>query len=402
MFSISSATRYLLAILLTLTTFTSAERTLSSTSLVSCQANSAIGATQFDVTLYPDSNVLSVYIVGSTTITGYIAIDLTVDAYGLDAYTTTLYPCQIGLKGMCPMSAGSLNLNTTTPVPGSALKQVPSIAYTVPDLDASVQLRIKNNATGEQLACVQANLSNGKTVYQAAVCWVLAIIIGLALIAAAVAATKAESISAAAVAADALALFGYFQSQAMLGMLAVPLPPITASWFQNFEWSMGIINVGFVESIATWYQRSTGGTPATLLSSLSAVSVQLEKRTATVLKRFVRRSISMAANALQTRATTDTSTSSGTLVLHGIDRVGFRAGIEITNIFLTSYIFFIFFVALIVIAFLLTKLICDLLVKSGKKHDSWMIEIRQGWRTTLKGVLYRVVSTRLRTAFQQG
>lgn len=120
---------------------------------------------------------------------------------------------------------------------------MPGIAYTIPDLDGIVQVYIHDAETGESLACVEAALSNGKTVYQKGVGWVTAIIAGTGLVASAITNGLGHSNTAAHVAANALSLFGYFQAQAFIGMSAVPLPPIVSSWTQNFQWSMGIIRI---------------------------------------------------------------------------------------------------------------------------------------------------------------
>ncbi|KAI7044220.1 TRP-domain-containing protein, partial [Hortaea werneckii] len=183
-------------------------------------------------------------------------------------------------------------------IPADALAQVPGIAYTVPDLDAKVQVYFNNTDTGISAACVEAELSNGKTVDQKGVAWTVAVVSGLALVASAITSGLGHSNTAAHVAAMALSLFGYFQAQAFIGMTAVDLPPIVASWTQNFQWSMGIIQIDFIQNIATWYQRATGGTPSTLLSSLGTISVEVQKRAVEPMVYLMDR----AANGLQRQA----------------------------------------------------------------------------------------------------
>lgn len=109
------------------------------------------------------------------------------------------------------------------------------IAYTVPDLDANVRIYINSTTTGEAITCVEASLSNGKTVYQKGVGWTTAIISGLGLAASAITSGLGHSNTAAHVAANALSLFGFMQSQAMIGMTSVAMPPIVESWTQNFQ-----------------------------------------------------------------------------------------------------------------------------------------------------------------------
>lgn len=266
------------------------------------------------------------------------------------------------------------------------------IAYSVPDLDASVQVYFNSTATGQPVACVQAGLSNGKTVDQPGVAWALAVISGIALVTSAVVSGLGHSNAAAHVAANALSLFGYFQAQAFIGLTAVELPPIVQSWTQNFQWSMGIIRVGFLQDIATWYQRATGGTPSEILSNLGTASVQVEKRSLDAAYNLIKRTALQVGHQLTKRASTTNSDSTDqTVIVRGIERVGFRAGIEPTNIFLTGYIFFMVFVVAVVLCVILFKFICEGLVKAGRLKNNKFQDFRNGWTTVLKGILFRIV-----------
>lgn len=230
---------------------------------------------------------------------------------------------------------------------------------------------------------MEASLSNGKTVYQNGVAWTTAIISGLGLAASAVTSGLGHSNTAAHVAANALSLFGFMQSQAMIGMTSVHMPPIVESWTQNFQWSMGIIRVGFIQTICTWYQRATGGTPSTVLSTLRTTSVQVMKRglidpALNLMKR--------ATGLISKRADSDDKIE----IVRGIHRVGFRAAIEETNIFLTGLIFFVVFVCIVVIIVASFKGICELLVKHGKMNSEKFQDFRNGWKVVTRGILFRM------------
>jgi hypothetical protein len=248
---------------------------------------------------------------------------------------------------------------------------------------------VNSTDTHKAVACVQAELTNGKTVDQKAVSWAMAVIVGLALLISAVTSGLGHSNTAAHVAANTLALFGYFQAQSLVGMTAVPLPPIVASWTQNFQWSMGIIRVGFIQDIATWYQRSTGGTPSTVLSELSTESIEVEKRALGITKRLVARGALKLHQLLSRAAATDVTNK--TIILRGIERVGFRSKIELTNIFLTGYIFLLVFVVFVVLGVILFKFICEGLVRAGAMKSDKFQDFRNGWTTVLKGILFRLV-----------
>ena len=269
----------LIATLLSLFSSASAIKLIESKSLNSCQDNSSFTASLFNVVFTPNNNTLTFDIVGVSSIQGNVTFGIEVSAYGYTIIKETIDPCtDASLSGLCPMSTGQLDIQSNVVFDADTVS-LPNIAYSVPDLDANVKVHM--NATSNpdvSLACVEANLSNGQTVDQKGVSWATAIIAGLALVASAVTSGLGHSNTAAHVASNALSLFGYFQAQAIVGLCAMPLPPIVQSWTQDFQWTMGIIEVDFMQSIATWYQKSTGGTPSTILNTLTTTSVQVLKK----------------------------------------------------------------------------------------------------------------------------
>ena len=371
-----------------------AGRLIESKSLNPCQENSDFTATLFNVAFTPDNNSLAFDVVGVSSISGFVVAELDVIAYGYSALKQTLDPCKSNLEGMCPMNPGQINIESNIDIPPDTVKQVPSIAYGVPDLDGVVRIYIKDRDSKQNLACVEAELSNGKTVDQKAVGWTTAVIAGLALIASAVTSGLGHSNTAAHVAANAISLFSFFQAQAIIGMTSVRLPPVVASWTQNFQWTMGIIRVGFLQDLCTWYQRSTGGTPSTILSTLSTASVEVQKRS--LGKRAVETTHKLFLRAYnefvkRSRPATGDQSKTKTVVVSGIKRVGFRQHIELTNIFLTGLIFFIIFIAFVAIGVALFKGFCEIAVKAGWFKGDKFEDFRTGWKIVLKGILFRIV-----------
>lgn len=371
-----------------------AENIIESNSLNSCKSGSNFTATLFNVAYTPGNHSIGVNINGVSSLVGNVTAQLEVIAYGFTILNRTLNPCDMGLTGFCPMQTGQINIETNIEVPDDVAKNVPGIAYSVPDLDGVVRIYVTSIDTNEIIACMEADLSNTKSVYHPAVGWATAVIAGLGLVAAGVTSGLGHPNTAAHVAANAVSLFGFFQAQAIIGMTSVTMPPIVQSWTQNFQWSMGIIRVGFLQSIATWYQRATGGTPTTYLSTLSTFSVQVQKR---AIKRSLDVMAAFATQHLRTLAkrqssATATSTTENVKIVRGIDRVGFRAGIEQTNIFMTGLIFFIFILFLVALLVALTKLILDGCAKAGWMKSDKFLEFRNGWKIVIKGILFRLVS----------
>lgn len=394
----SSAAK-LLAAAAALPSLVAAQRMLLSTSLNSCQKDSRFEASLFNVVYTPGNSSADIDIVATSSVQGKILFDLAVVVYGLPVIRKQLSPCDIkGLEGLCPMVPGKTKYAFNVPVSGDAVKDVPGIAFSIPDLDATVQVRMNLTDTNTQIACVEARISNGKTVDLTGIKWATAIIAGLALLSSGIVSGRGHLNTAAHVAANSLSLFGYFQAQAIIGLTGVRLPPIAQAWTQNFQWSMGIIRVSFMQSIFTWYQRATGGTPASIFSTLRTISVQVQKRSLEMIEpgtSLLRRAFSLLPDAVTHAAARlikrgNVMTESGAYIVYGIQRVAFRSKIETTNLFMTGLTWFCLFIigtALGVAAF---KGIIEVCASKGLLAKDRFLEFRNGWRIILKGIMFRL------------
>ncbi|KAJ6780608.1 hypothetical protein PWT90_03492 [Aphanocladium album] len=362
-----------------------ADRVLVSNSLNTCSAASGFTASLFDVKFDADTGYAEISMTATSTIAGHVLFYVTVSAYGYPIIDNKVFdPCNIEeLKGMCPMRVGKppeefrLEVGKNLPIPG--------IAFSIPDLDATAKVRIMLG--DDEVACLEANVSNRKTVDTIGVKWATAVIAFLALISSAVLNSLGHANAASHVAANSLSLFSYFQSQAMIGLTAVKLPPIARAWTQDFQWTMGIIKLGFMQDIFTWYQRATGGTAATILDSIRTQSVQVQKRGLALASR----GIDLLPERVGTLARRgNIKLSSGNYLVYGIQRVAFRSKIESTNLFMTAMTWFcvlVIFTALVVAAY---KGILELLAKKGTVKGDRFLEFRNGWITVLKGIIFRL------------
>lgn len=397
---------FFLLCLLRLSLSASAEYVLQTTSLSTCQANSGFSASLFDVVYTPNNDSVAVDMTATSTVEGYVLFDISITAYGYEIMRKTIDPCTAGdgFKGFCPMSPGNLNNPFNVPIDPSAKSQIPGIAYTFPDIDAKVRVFI-NKTDGSPVACVQAAVSNGKTVDLVGVKWASAVIAGLALASSAIMSGLGHQNAAAHVAASALSLCGYFQSQAVIGLVAIPLPPSVQAWTQDFQWSLGIIKVKFMQDIFTWYQRATGGTPASLFDSLTKYSVQVQKRSLdlqdTPVNGLYRRAVAMMPRSEVTAKATrhlakiakragNYKSPSGDYVVTGVQRYAYQAGIETTNFFLTGLVWFCIFLILSALAVVAFKYICEGCAKAGWVKSDAFSDFRRDWRTHMKGILFRI------------
>lgn len=372
---------------------TSAERIIESRSLLSCMENSKFTASLFQVSFNPDTRIIAFDINGVSSINNNVTAIMQVYAYGYKVMDQVMDPCKSKMRGMCPMTEGVIDLQSSIDnISQDVINNIPAIAFQVPDLDGKVQVRINITGTHEQVACVEAKLSNRKTVDQKAVGFTTAIIVGLGLIASAITSGLGHDNTAAHVAANAMSLFGYFQAQAMIAMTAVNLPPIVASWTQNFDWCMGIIRIGFLQNIFHWYVQATGGTPTNLMNNLDRVSVNIQKRSMPVMQQ----SVSLAArglNSIWKRSNNDNQINQDTtsITVSGIERVSFKSKVEITNFFLTGLSFFIAFIVTVAIGVALFKYFSELFIRLKWIHGTKFQQFRAQWLTCLKGIMYRLI-----------
>ncbi|EGV63787.1 hypothetical protein CANTEDRAFT_104863 [Yamadazyma tenuis ATCC 10573] len=395
----------------------SAQRFVKTSSLLTCMDNSQFTATHFDVKFFPDNNTAVVDVTALSNIDANVTANVEFIAYGLTAFTSNISFCSLNYETICPFTTGHLEVNTDFKVPKADTSQIPGIAYTIPDLDARVRVVLLDSDTDETLACVEAILTNGKTVQTKYASWPIAAISGLGVITAGVISVIGHSNTAAHIASNSMSLFIYFQSLAITSMMAVAkVPPIAAAWAQNFQWSVGIIKLGFIQDISNWYIQSTGGTPTDILdSSYLSISVQKAKRSAVEfindlyqkaqysqhVTLFKRLTLSIATDDFGQSDTLDpdlysvnekdNDLSSKILVLRGIQRVAYLAGIEITNVFMTSIIFLLFFAFVMIVCLMLFKAVIEILIRSKIMNEGKFNEYRQQWSSIIKGALYRLM-----------
>jgi hypothetical protein len=348
--------------------------------------NSQLTASLFSVVFTPDNRTITFNVVGTSTITGNVTMLVDVKAYGATVISRTVDPCTMeALAGMCPMTNGPLKMNSNfNNLSPDVINAIPSLTYGVPDIDLKVTVKI-DSSSGQQLACLEARLVTSQTVNLLGVKWATAAVIGLAVLASAVISGLGHLNAAAHIASYALSLFSYFQAVAICGLVAVYLPPLALAWTLDFDWTMGIITVNFLQRLATWYQKATGGTPSTLLNTLTTTSVNIQKRAEIAAGALA---IEPAGSLMKRVVGTS---QSGSYTVTGASRIAFVNNMETTNLFLTGLIFFNIFIILTIIAVLLFKLFCEFAAKAKwMKKDSFQ-DFRNGYLVVLKGIMFRII-----------
>ena len=392
-FSYSAAA---LSVLLSLASLGSAERVFQSSSLEICQDNSTISATLFNVAFTPGNRSVSLTFDGQSTHEGNVTFNVTASAYGYTFLRTNLDPCTYaGLETLCPLQHIDIGFyETFENISTDAIGNIPGIAYTIPDLDAVVEINMyargDTQIESHRLGCVRLRLSNGKTVNQTAVKWATAAIAIIGLLASAIVSGLGHTNTAAHVSLYATALFSYFQNIAIIGLCAVPLPPIVISWTQDFVWSVGIIRVSFLQKFATWYQRGTGGKPTSILVTLGSKSVQIAKRG---LDNYGGKAIAEVGHAIYRRTQTVVTNAGGAYVVTGLQRAAFLAPMEPTNLYVTCVTFYFIFCFFTLLVIFLFKVICDVAIRARwmESQNNRFQDFHDNWRIMLKGTIFRLI-----------
>lgn len=144
---------------------------------------------------------------------------------------------------------------------------VPDIAFQVPDIaaQATLELNSKDNG-GENVACIQSQVTNGKTTDLAIVSYVAAGVAGAALVATGVSALGSALAGGGATAGGGGApspsfteTLGWFQGMAMNGMLSVNYPPVYRSFTKNFAFSTGLLPWSQLQKSIDDFRGATGG-----------------------------------------------------------------------------------------------------------------------------------------------
>lgn len=411
-----------------------AEELIKSSALMSCMEDSQFTASNFDVTLFRANGSINFEISAISTLNGKYDASVSIIAYGINIINEHLSLCKLSSKQLCPMTPGHFDVPLSSQNLGDNLiNKIPGIAFKIPDLDGIVRVTIYPEGqigTAAPVACVEATLSNGKTVSTKYAAWPIAAVTFAGLLVSGLVWLFGHVSTSAHIASNIVSLFVYFQGVAIISMMAVDrLPPIAAAWAQNYMWTVGLISIPFMQDIFNWYVQATGGSSTDILpnASIMSLSVQRVKRSLTEVLDFneilqrsftpnpkltaspysigydIVHSIGKSAPALLMKRATNSTVapaettdetlddySATTLVLRGIQRAAFLANIEITSLFMTGFIFFLILCFFTLIIFVFVKIVLELLVKAGAVQPTSFVEYRTSWRTVIKGVFYRL------------
>jgi hypothetical protein len=282
------------------------------------------------------------------------------------------YPLIYGADGSFPVPAGSFAAQGDQKIPSDFAEKIPSIAFSLPDLDAQATLVLKAKDGGESVACIQSVVGNGKTLEVPAVSYVAAGVAGAALVLTGLSALGSVGHTGATTSSPTFGeVLGWLQSLATNGMLSVNYPPIYRSFTKNFAFSTGLVPWNQMQASIDRFRNMTGGNltdnniaflrNATLIYSDASNSNVSVKRSLGFVSGSVylsARGISTSVNGTDLDGTT-ASTGGVNHIVKGIQGYVEQLSIPQANTFMTVLLVFAIVVAAVVVGILLFKVILE-------------------------------------------
>lgn len=234
-------------------------------------------------------------------------------------------------------------------------------------------MQLKALDTGEDVACITSQVSNGKTASLPAVSYVAAGIAGAALVASGLGALGAaagggSTGGSGTVSPSFTEVFTWFQGMAMNGMMSVNYPTVYRSFTKNFAFSTGVVPWKAMQVSIDNFRSKTGGNltddsvqfleNATLIFGGGSPSTT-SKRSLLETALFIRNSISTSANSTTGATTTASSNSTVEVTVAGIKAYVEELSVPSANTFMTVLLIVACVVAAIAVGILFFKVILE-------------------------------------------
>ena len=259
---------------------------------------------------------------------------------------------------------------------------MPAIAFQIPDIAAQATLELRSKDTGQNVACIQSQVSNGKTVNVPAVPYVAAGLAGAALVLGGVSAVGAAVGGAASGAGSAggmgtispsfVEVIGWFQGMAMNGMLSVNYPQVYRSFSKNFAFSTGLVPWdAALRSIDGFRERTGGNLTQSSVDVLRRSTLVFDdgsvvRNTTAKVKRAFELFSALTARQIETSINGTASGGSGenppdvTRTVHGIQAFVEQASVPSADTFMMVLLVVSIVIAVIAVSILLVKVVLEI------------------------------------------
>jgi hypothetical protein len=342
-----------------------------------CSTNSTVRVNQFSLAYDRTTKNVTFNVAGTNEKAQKVMAALSVSAYGKQVYQKSFDPCanDTRIDQLCPMPAGTFAASGNQTIPDQYASMIPSIAFSVPDLEGEAKLELKAQGSGDDVACIQSAVTNGKTVQVPAVSYVAVGIAGAALALSSLSAISSAGHPGSSSSSPGFGqVMGWFQSMATNGMLSVQYPQVYRSFASNFGFSTGLIAWGQMQNSIDHFRQSTGANLTTnnyqFLQNATLVYGDGSSNSSSATKRslgdLLVRSFLASRDLTSSVNGTGSSSSAANTSAGGIQHVvqGFQAyseqlSIPQSNTFMTVLLFFAIVIAAIAVGILLLKVILE-------------------------------------------
>ncbi|PGH11217.1 hypothetical protein AJ80_07222 [Polytolypa hystricis UAMH7299] len=346
---------------------------LKNNGFASCQAAADIRVEKVNLSFDRDANLIIFDAAGSSSKSQKVKASLVINAYGQE-FTQEFDPCDDKTKvdQLCPVPAGNFAAKGEQKISSEFADMIPSIAFSIPDLEAEATLKLIAKDGGQQLACIKSTVGNGKSLVAPAVSYVAAGVAGAALVVTGLAAVAAGGNAGVATSSPTFSeVLGWFQSMATNGMLSVNYPPVYRSFAKNFGFSSGLIPWDQMQVSIDNFRNMTGGnlTQANVEFLRKATLVFQDNSNSSNAKRSLASSIFGSMNILARDIETSVNSTSSeegneedsvNHFVKGIQSFVEQLSIPEANTFMTVLLVFAIIVAGIAAGILLLKAILEL------------------------------------------
>lgn len=408
-----------------------AAEVLKTSGFTNCNTDSSIQVNNVDIEYDKTSQTVTFDVSGTSKVEQKVMATLNVTAYGISVYSNTFNPCSNStyVEQLCPgeyhfffffspcrfgsckltkhheVPAGTFSASGTQAISSAYAGEIPSIAFSIPDIAADATLELTSLDTGEDAGCVTSQISNGKTTSIPAVSYVAASIAGVALLAGTISAASSALAGGGAASTGAapspsfVEVMGWFQGMAMNGMSSVSMPSVYRQYTKNFAFSVGLIPFNRMQLAIDQFRQSTGGNltndnvqyleNATLLftdGSMDTLSDSSKFKRAMaqlydVVSRDISTSVSSDTSTNTTSNSTTTSSSEYTQLVKGIKAYSEELSIPNGNTFMTVLLIVACVMAAIIFVILLVKVILEAWSMFGKLPQGLMGFRKHYWVT---------------------
>ncbi|ORX40576.1 hypothetical protein BD324DRAFT_606460 [Kockovaella imperatae] len=338
-----------------------------------CTADSAVDVQHLDIT-YHQSNRSVTFSFSIQAIESDLNVDayLYLSAYGRDIVNLTIPLCSIFDGIICPLPTVNFTGYGTYPIPEQYTKDIPALAYSVPDLEAYAQLQLIRTDNNQVAACLQATLSNGKSTRQIGVAIGTGVFTLVALLVGLWHTGMVYSPSPAQYRwFDILYLF---QTAAASGLLSVEYPTVYTSFSRNFAWAFALFYSSDMQNSIDQMRSDTGGTVEAAPDNQivnNLVTSNLYSRNLVDFNSFTS-PLALRAYIEERAAVVQSYFDDNSGLAHYVEAMHFRE----KNVLDTIFFFYLAFIGIAIVFHIIVFIVVLICAKAGA---DWAKRLRQMW-----------------------